>query len=517
MHKKILVLGVEILTVINFAYSLENDYYTQVPSEPAFPLISPRVKMIGQDFLGIISDIESDIIENPSLLSLLKYNEVNASFLPYVIDKIRYPISLSFLYPKLFSSRVGLGFQNQYVYSSKATNYVINDMDVYQFYNFWAYQQLLFISFSATPNLNISPFYIITKSPYRYKNEYNFPLEASNNFDYTHYSISQLNYDYHSQQFGLGMNYNWERNSLQLATSLLKGNTKNNCNGQDSTWDIHCFQYCDTFGNSYRYYLYKDISYDKDTLINQGAKQNYASRLSCRWCKELNNNEIINTFVDFRHTSEESTWTNLDSKLYIHIDSNYYRWRNYPYPESTRITSDSIQDYYKYYTNTSGKHTETNLSIGFGYEIPISHFVKSFVGIKSTFNFESDSTRREYTTVGYTDSTSDTTTTSRYSAQKNTRFIVSVPAGWEYIRLNPLIIRWGVNFRSFHEWISTKYDWDTLYTNQHNEYFEFVYSFGLGLKISQKLYINAYNTGNLFSTPWLFTINECGAQVRYIF
>lgn len=511
MHKKILLLCIWFVTVINFTSGLQSDFYTQIPDEPAFPVISLRIKMVGQDFLGIISDIESDILTNPSLLSLFKYNEVNVSFLPYIKNKIGYPVSLCFFYPKLLTSKVGFGFQNQYVYSSKETNYVINDMNINQFYNFWTYQQLFFLSFSTTPNLNLSPFYSITRSSYRNENEYNFPLEAADSFDYSHYSISRLNNNYNSQQFGLGMNYHWERNSLHFVASLQKGNNKNNRDGQDSTWSLISYLYNNTFNNSYYHYLDKSTTLYKQMATTQGTKQNDVLRLNCRWYKELKNNDKINSLVDIIHSSEDQFSTCLDSEIIIYTDSIYRRWRNYPYPESTRITIDSTKDCYKYNTNSSGKYTATKLSVGFGYESPISKFTQGFVGIKSVFIYESESTRKERLEVTSTNSTSDTTITFYYNAIKNKRLVVSIPVAWEYTRLHPFIIRWGITSKISFENTRTKYDFDSLYYNTNSDNLDFDYSFGIGVKITPKLYVDAYNTGNFFK------VKEGGFQIKYIF
>jgi hypothetical protein len=77
------------------------------PEEPEFPIPSLRVKALGENFLGIVSDIESDILLNSALLPLLKSNYINLSFLPYA-DRygLKYPIAFTFFAPKIFNTEL---------------------------------------------------------------------------------------------------------------------------------------------------------------------------------------------------------------------------------------------------------------------------------------------------------------------------------------------------------------------------------------------------------------------------
>ena len=509
--RKILWLYIGVLTTINFANSLDNKYYTQIPNIPVFPVISTRMKMLDQDFIGVISDIESDITMNPSLLSLLKYNEVGVTILPYIKDNIGFPVSLYFLYPKLFSSRVGFGFQNQYEHSSAATNYITNDLYTHKQYEFWAYQHLFFLSFSVTPKLNLAPFYTTINSRYQNENEYNFPLEASDSFNYTHYSISRFNNNFHSQQVGLGMKYGWKNNSLEFSISLQKERNQDNGTGLDSTWGIYNWTYSNIFDSSYHYYLDKTIYFDKYMDNNQGTRQNNILRLAARWSKEVNNNDRINSIFDFDYNSGVPISSNYDSILHFSLDSSYHRWRNYPYSESTMVIVENEQTYDKHFNDISGKYTETKLSVGVGCENAITKFIQGFVGFESIFSLDNDSTLKEYIDIESANGVSDTQKTFTYSINRSKYVVISVPVGWEYKMFSPLIIRWGMTPTVSLEWTKAKLDYETMYYNSHYETLEWKYAIGLEYKVNKTLSLNAYNIGNLFN------IKEFALQVKYIF
>ncbi|MCX7785365.1 MAG: hypothetical protein N2201_03945 [candidate division WOR-3 bacterium] len=80
------------------------------PDEPRFPVPSLRISALGDDFLGIISDMETDILINPSLLPLLKSNYLNFTYYKNLP-------SLTILFPKTFISSLAVGFHNQLNYS----------------------------------------------------------------------------------------------------------------------------------------------------------------------------------------------------------------------------------------------------------------------------------------------------------------------------------------------------------------------------------------------------------------
>lgn len=71
------------LTIFVFGFTQENDYLRLTPERPemsGFPVPSLRIKALGEDFAGMVSDFETDILSFPALLPFLKSNQIGINF-----------------------------------------------------------------------------------------------------------------------------------------------------------------------------------------------------------------------------------------------------------------------------------------------------------------------------------------------------------------------------------------------------------------------------------------------------
>jgi len=112
---KVILLGIVIFT---FNSTQGNEYFhwtEERTAMPDFPVPSLRMKSLGNEFFGIISDLETDIQYFPSLLPLLNSSQIGIIFTPFISFLRHYPITylchILYLYKKPISARKYLVFQ----------------------------------------------------------------------------------------------------------------------------------------------------------------------------------------------------------------------------------------------------------------------------------------------------------------------------------------------------------------------------------------------------------------------
>jgi hypothetical protein len=516
----------------------------QRPEEPTFPVTSLRLKGLGDEFLGIISDMESDILVNPSLLPLLKSNSVSLIFFPY---KSTYywnqnSVAASLLFPVTFIPKLSFGVQNQLVYSGTGyyDRYTYNydgDAFYYQQYDFLSYQQSVLLAFALSPTLRISPFWNFAISPYKEESgdeHQSFDLE-NNDTTYISRSHSKSQFDdkYNYHQFGLGASYDFDDNSFQFVGSWKKGDDgiKSNSLGEDY-W-MHSYSYYWTDDSSYRYSFDLTKNFDNDTICAKATQNFNEMKFALRWQKEIQSDQKFNTLLDFNKSSFDLSENEFDSSYSLRYDSSFERWRSYPDSETT--STEAVTSYTRYTKSLglNGQGDVFNVRFGLGYESPLTKNLKGFIGIKSLFGTERESIVRQgleiYESITYptweiiipdkeiilfqqywSDTICDTSQINTFYITHRKSLNVTLPLGLEYNVLPPLTIRGGITTKVSYEKSGLKNEWKE-FPEVVNKGIDFYYSFGLGLKLGKRFSLDGYNAGNIF------TVREWIAQIRYTF
>jgi hypothetical protein len=522
------------------------------PEAPTFPLVSLRLKGLGEDFLGIISDVESDILINPSLLPLLKSNSASVIFLPYYYTYYwnQNSVSASLLFPNTFITNLSFGIQNQLVYSSNGYHdiytyrydynnvYYHNYDDFYYRQNdFLSYQQSIFLAFALSPTLRISPFWTFAISPYKAESEDEYQNVDIENNDTTYisreYSNSKFDDDYTYHQFGLATSYDLDNNLFQFVGSWKKGDDdiKSNSTGEDY-WMYSSFYYW-TYDSSYRYAYGLSRNISNDTAVANLSGNINAINLGLRWQKEIQSHQKFNTILDFNKSSFDLNGNEFDSSYSLRYDSSYERWRSYPDSETT--STEAVTSYARYTKSLalSGQGDVFNVRFGLGYESPLTKTLKGFIGVKSLLGTERDSIVRKGLEVSesvtypipvtiirneiiipfqqqWFDTIIDTSQIFTYEVTQRKSLDVSLPLGLEYNVLPSLIIRGGITAKFSYEKSGLKDQWKE-YPDVVNKGIDFFYSFGMGLKLGKRFSLDGYNAGNIF------TVRDWIAQIRYTF
>lgn len=510
-----LLIAVLILVTSSLVYG-QHWYYNERPQEPLFPNISNRLRALGEDFSGIISDLETDALQNPSLAAFLESKSIGITFLPYFSSHSSYfpPTCLSILLPNIPTSKLTLGFHNQWVYTASGYSYEpVYDYGHYYWadqYNFYSYQQLFFLAYTPSVHFSIAPFYIFTKSPYQ-EHTVSSSDHISNNTNYSYSQTSNEMSQYHDNvlyhRFGIGTTCNYQTNSFQLTASFKRGDNKINFDG-DYTDNLFSVQtshsYNDSFYNYYYYYMYHN---DTSTLNINKTKNANEINVSFRWQKQIDNDNTFNALIHLSKSTTDLSGSELGDVYESEIDSSLHRWRNYPNPESIEI-------FYRYSnlnnnqdsSHITGTTNSLNLIFGLGYEARLNRRLNSYVGIKSTFEIASDTFLKSGRMISVVDTTVDTTGICESQMEKSRSFSIALPIGLEYKVLPSLRIRSGFAPKLI-------YSKSGLTTHEQLENVTgfLVYSFGVGYIFRDKFSIDTYNYGNLGS------LNNWNIQLKYMF
>ena len=509
--KKVILL-VLVMFIIGSAQGIRrrsSDWIRERPESPEFPMKSLRIKALGEDFLGIVSDVETDVMFNPSLLPQLESNQIGIFFSPdYRYKNI---VGLNLLLPKIFNSKIGLGFYNQLkFYNPEYYQYFYPDY----YYNsyFGSYQQSVFVSFQPVASFAFASFYTLVKSPYHLEQE----SFSENYYDYIDDSLNfyhrKSGYEYDDDitehRFGIGAVLKLKRNLLQLTVSF-----KNEKNVIDFTdeyqrhW-LHTYFGSYAYDSSYNYYFrqYSDSTWDK--YVENKKRTGEEQRLDFRWQRDLNG--WLGFTMNLRRFSSDLTGQRFDTS-YSELWQYYFeRWRNYPNPESTEITDDTSHDYYRGFLEVTGKAEGVEGSIASGFKLTISEFINCFIGLKSVITLNKDSIQEIGNEIKATDTSRYEYPLSFYQVQKSDRIIISIPIGLEYQISSPVCIRTGISPRFYFERMRYKTE-KREYPDFNSQELSFNYSFGLGFKLTPKLSVDLYNKGQLFS------LGEWFVQGRYRF
>lgn len=516
----------------------------QRPEEPAFPVVSLRLKGLGDEFIGIISDLENDILVNPSLLPLLKSNSASLILFPYY-GKYYWTgnsVATSLLFPITFIPKLSFGVQNQLVYSGtgyydKYNYHYDGDEFYYQQYDFLSYQQSVFLAFALSPTFRISPFWTFARSPYKEEagNDREYCDLENNDTTYIsrHHSKSQFDDKYNYHQLGLAASYDFDDNSFQFVGSWKKGDDdiKSNSIGEDY-WMQSSFYYW-TYDSSYRYSFHLTRNFDNDTVYAKATQNFDEMKFALRWQKEIQSDQKFNTLLDFNKSSFDLSGNEFDSSYSLRYDSSFQRWRSYPDDETT--STEAVTSYTRYTKSLalSGQGDVFNVRFGLGYESPLTKNLKGFIGIKSLLGTGRDSILRQGLEISesvtypipvtiirneiiipfqqqWFDTIIDTNQIFTFEVTHRKSLNVSLPLGLEYNILPPLTIRGGITAKVSYEKSGLKNEWKE-FPEVVNKGIDFYYSFGLGLKLGKRFSLDGYNAGNIF------TVRDWIAQIRYTF
>jgi hypothetical protein len=516
MDKRLVYFIIIILLLLN-AHPIYSQYYyyNERPQEPSFPNISNRLRALGEDFSGIISDLESDALQNPSLATLLESKSIGITFLPYYCNYYSSyfpPTLLTLLLPNFPVSKLAIGFQNQLVCTKSGyfetyanTNYYYDEFYSRQ-YSYISYQQLFFLAFTPSEHFSIAPFYILTKSPYQEQ----YSEDWGRNENTTYAASGNLSGQYDDNilfhQFGIGTTFNSQPNSFQITVAFKTGDNKTKLDDEayHTMFDISSYTY--EYDSSYDIYQYWRYSNETDTRNIDKTKKVNELNVSFRWQKEIDDDNTFNTLVRFTRSSTALTGSELGNSYDAAIDSSIHRWRNDPYPESSEVNVYTDIDGNKDSSNIKGTINSFNLILGLGYETRLNRRLNGFIGAKSILGLASDTSSKLGIKITTIDTLTDTTGISGSQLVKSKSFSIALPLGLEYKPLPSLTIRTG---------LTPKVSYDKSGLATHNQIVNvkgvLLYSFGVGYIFRDKFSIDTYNYGNLGS------LNNWNIQFKYIF
>jgi len=294
-----------------------------------------------------------------------------------------------------------------------------------------------------------------------------------------------------------------DQNLIQLIATFKTGNTKTNFNGETEDYQEYSNSAFEVDDSSYWYYFHYSYDFENEVANHNELKRISEVRLDLRWQKEINNEEKFNTFVEFTKSSYDLSGTKLESWQWLSKDSFCERWRNYPNIESTQLTVVDTQAYYVQSLAIGGTGEKRKGIIGFGYETPLTNNLQGFVGIKSLFSSEKDSSQERAIIDSISPPGSYT-----YSVRKKQQGDLFLLFGLEYSVLPSIRIQSGITPKLLYEKTSSKDEW-RIYSDIINKDINIFYSFGVGFKLGPKLTLDTYNTGNLVNIKeWV-----CSTQI----
>lgn len=191
-------------------------------------------------------------------------------------------------------------------------------------------------------------------------------------------------------------------------------------------------------------------------------------------------------------------------------DYYYWRWRSYPNPESSDYDCDTTYEDTRRVITTSGKGEGLVISLAGGYQFTLTQSLNSFIGFKSILSFAKDSIADVIVKSYLANSISHTDTIADFILSKTDQLGFTIPIGLEYNITKPVVIRTGIAPKFTYK----KYEFSDrqrVYPVSKAITLSLSSSFGLGFKITQKLSVDFYNRGELF------TLSEWQVQTRYRF
>ncbi|MEO0070786.1 MAG: hypothetical protein ABIK39_01690 [candidate division WOR-3 bacterium] len=476
------------------------------PEEPPFPVLSLRVKALGEEFLGIVADLRSDILLNPSLIPLLEENEVAITFLPnmpglYYRQNL---IASSVFLPKLFIRQLGFGAHNQftsfsYGYQSFYYDYYLRDED------FSSFQQSLFLPWSLSPLLKLALSYTFTRSPLEIEGGYeseNYEIENKDTVNIRRYTYgSQLADILSSHQFGLGTTFNFSTHLLQLTFSYKKGKNEIDYHQNSEDYLLHTDSSFYTYDSSYHYLFWRRVDYLTTGGEVDDSKEGNEIKFTGRFSKAVEGEKRFNALLNLAKSSANLKGRERDSSYNFHKDSVYERWQNYPNPESTDIDTRTLTEYFTKNLNISGRTEKITGVFGLGYEYPINKSLKGFWGLKTVWAMEKDSVQKEGLEI-FTDSLTDSNLVSNYQVNNINTLTMAIPLGLEY-KISSLILRGGITPKFTYQKSIFK-DERKTYPDLASYVLDIAYSWGITWRVLERLSFDAYNSGNLFTLKdWL--------------
>ena len=487
------------------------------PEMAGFPAPGLRMKAFGEGFIGIISDLETDVLYYPSLLPFLESNQIRIVFSPDKWDE-RGTASLNLMFPRTFIPRVGLGFQNQLRFYNPKPEFYYSDFSGYDPYsnyysylssnNFGAYQQSIFLSFSINQSFIFAPFYTFVKSPY---NEERISY-AKHNYDTLNYSRSQysdrINDDITENEFGLSLALKMKENLLHIAASVKNGKNQIEGKNEDQLSDFYSHEYFNEYDSFYSYNFYQDSIHELRSWSEDKTGKGKEQNLKIRWQNEARGK--FNLIMDMRKISTDLEGQVGDTSYSNRWSYYFRRWRYNQNPESTETDYDSSLEYYRNLSEASGKMEDLEISLAGGDEFSLDKSINSFVGLKSVISFAKDNIYNINEEISGTDTTSQTDSSRSFLTMKVNAINLSLPIGFEYQITKPIFIRAGCALKFTYKKIEFK-DEERDYPVSSGISIGFGSSFGLGFIINPRFSIDLYNNSNLFS------LGEWLVQGRYRF
>lgn len=485
--------------------------------------VSLRIKALGEDFVGIIEDTETDILFDPARLNELDKKTIFSIFHydpgyfypkredeiyenPFLkTTKISYKIPakgnslyLGGFFPKALP-RTGIGFfvggsvyeyfssqpQGEYIdyrywsdeiYKSEQWSTYKNSADHYYF--------KIFNSFELIPNATVGISYTYNTCSNEYKRD-----RGSERW---RYNISSLDttykstYDWqdcfkdtskaHLFKISLLFNLN-ERSKIDLISSytLLKDGSEDLYTRLDNQFSRR--EHSDT-----NYYDLDEHSMNSERADDetQGSELK-VWRFGIRFVKKVGEFDQIRLLSFFE--SGNGTISEKDKTDEI------YDWSHYSIHISdgdTTTLGDTASADTRDVSTGSGDRRYIWGQLGVGWQKRTNDNFSLMIGLKSSFSKDN----QEETIVDSFACTSDTTsysTTSTYEEETESRAIfLSLPIGIEYEAHPKITIRFGVNPNFFHE--EKKIDGE----KEYNKKLGVDYSAGIGFKLSDRFFFDIY-------------------------
>ncbi len=511
------------LTIFVFGFAQENGYLRLTPERPkmpGFPAPSLRIKGLGKDFVGMVSDFETDILSFPSLLPFLKSNQIGINFIPERWSE-KATANLTLMLPRTFLSRIGLVLQNQVRFFSPKPEFYSYQEDYYRYYGYYnyvqsyfqsyrfgVYQQFLSLPISLSPSFIFAPFHIYIRSPYE-NERIGYSKYETDTLNYSQHEWSnRINDDITEHQFGVSFALKLGKNSLQVSASLKNGKNERVNEYETNDYDFRTYDYLSQYDSSYYYHFYQsqDIGLTKGSETKTGKlkEQNFL----IRWQDEINGK--FNLIAGVRRNSRDLAGQEIDTTDLERWDYYYWRWRTYPNPESTDYDCDTTFENTRRIITTSGKGEDLIINLAGGYQFTLTQSLNSFIGFQSTLSFAKDSIYDIAVKTYLADSTFHSDTIADFILNKTDQVGFTIPIGLEYNITKPFVIRTGIMPKFTYE----KYEFSDkqrVYPVSKGITLSLISSFGLGFKINQKLSVDLYNRGELF------TLSEWQVQTRYRF
>jgi hypothetical protein len=503
--------------------------------------VSLRMKGLGKDLAGFVSDPETDILRNPARLSEMSRSEVLTVFEPRSYKsktgEIRNPtLALKGFFPDLISSKFGFGFFSEGSEETSPYGFLSKRKDVNRYDPTIVEDEVMSTNLQESRRLVIEPFLSWAPKPrVRFGFSYDYGKGIKNQegiressriaidlFTNDTLDLSNSNSEIESgnnlttHNFKLGMAWDLgEMNFLEILGNLklIKDDSSDyHVNELTRTSDR---EWTDIFSDSsYRYTIEsgnfsREVEEDRPLLLDGKEVE-----LGLKFSRKITEETTLRLLGNLTRGIGDLSGNHME--LSDIKNEDYYFTYTFADTETT-YTYTNAETLYSFSENASivtGDWDFLSASLGFGLEKRLSNRILLGIALKGSYGqnvikqkeniiltFQSDTTASETTTVVLTDEIDEKITRNRGN--------IVLPLGVE-LTLHPNVsLRFGVSPKVDFEEEKTEISGSLSQSSVEREV-NFDYSLGLGYHITKNLFLDVFTESGLSTiTSW-----EVGALYR---